>query len=389
MASQDGVITIFRPEALAEPDQDTMVKIMPSARSTSDPGTVRSMCFSPEPWDLLVCTEQSGRICVLDVRDHFRSRQTICLTTQAGEIERAEISEELIDDERIDPRLREADDSEFARQYRQTITAQDEAAAAIFAADYVEASSERRRMQRQTRDESPQPFTERERQILEALRTSRQRIEARGQLGPASISYAHDSGHEVALDRLPSASGEVRVDRRQIPASWALSTPLVPSLRDYIRDRNPDRERTRTRTYEPRRHGSALHAPNDLASTGAGAARTEAPFTMSPPRLPPQHETSDPWQTIEAAMASGPLPGPATRSRRQRDGDADVSSQVRNEVQTRLEQRRRERLRNLYAEVEGMGRYGDGGGANSLTLGDREAGLGTAGCAMSEDGSKL
>ncbi|KAI9824059.1 MAG: hypothetical protein M1832_002127 [Thelocarpon impressellum] len=391
VASQCGVITIFGTQYIDQGDQEAIVKVMHSSRPRSDAGAVRSMCFSPEPWDLLICTEQNGRVCVFDVRNQFGSRQLVRISTSPEAVERVEISNDFNVEELIDPRLREGTDSEFIRQYRESIAAQDEAAAMNFAADYVDASSERRRLHRQARDESPQPFTERERQILEALRTSRERIEAREQQGPTSINYAQEQGRQSGTSSASSGPGNSHgtspstltlspAERRQLPLTWAQSPTSVPSLRDYIRDRNSERERMRTRNYEPRRHSPAVLSQNDFASAIATRDLPEAGVTMSPPRLQMQNEPVDPWQTIEAAMASGPLPDAATRLRREREAGMDQSLQRRHEIHMRVEQRRRERLRNLYAEDEGMGRY---------TGSDHDSGPGTAGCAMSEDGRKL
>ena len=386
VASQAGMTTIFDTRYVGQADQDAIVKVLPSSRPRTEAGVIRSMCFSPEPWDLLICAEQSGRVCVMDVRNEFGSRQVVRLNMSLDTVETAEVSDDFNVEDLIDPRLREGSDSEFIRQYRQTIAAQDEAAAANFAADYVEASSERRRLQRLAREDSPQPFTDRERQILEALRTSRERIEGREQQGATSINYADPTPVVTHHNRDSSSSPAPQIDRRHLPLSWTQSTTSVPSLRDYIRDRNSnrDRDRDRARAMEARRRASVVLSQEDLGSASTSRELPEAPFTASPPRLPAQSDGPDPWQTIEAAMASGPLPDAATRLRREREAGVEAGFQRRQEIYMRLEQRRRERLRNLYSEVEGMGRYG-----GNMSHVDREAGPGTAGCAMSEDGRKL
>ncbi|KAI9846840.1 MAG: hypothetical protein M1838_001115 [Thelocarpon superellum] len=390
VSSQDGIITIFAPDRVEEDEEEAIVKIMPSSRARTEPGSIRSMCFAPNPWDLLFCTEQSGRICVMDVRNAFATRQVVLLSTAPDRVERVDMSEDVSVEDSIDPRLRTGPEPEFVRQYRQSLAAQDDAAAATFAADYAEASTERRRLQRQAREESPQPFTERERQILDALRTSRERMEARERLAQAHVpaSTPVTGQPPVSINYLRSTVSPLP-HRRESPLSWGSSNPpAVPSLREYIRnadrDRDRDRDRTRTRTYDARRHGVVDPSPSALASTSAVRDLPDPTAGMVPPAqlpVPTSDGASDPWQTIEAAMRSGPL----NRWTREREEGMEASFQRRQEIYTRLEQRRRERLRGLYAEVEGMGGYG----TSALISPDGEAGLGTAGCAVSGDGRKL
>ncbi|KAI9844849.1 MAG: hypothetical protein M1837_005267 [Sclerophora amabilis] len=363
VASQDGIITIFETAYLDESGQDAIIEIMPSSRPHFAAGAVRSICFSPQPWDLLICTEHSGRVCVTDVRTGFRSRQVVDLDISSAE------------------------KVELSNEYRESISAQDETAAARFTADYIEPLlPEQRQTNRQARDrdQSPQPFTERERQILDALRTSRERMDAWEQR-PTSINYlSHPTGaadyrESLALlsgdEHLGAPSGGTNPDSR-------VSAPTLPA---YIRERNVDRDRTRTRAYEPRRRSSVILSHHDPPLPSAVRELPEAGITTPPPRTLAQADGLDPWHTIEAAMAAGPSPDSSVRLRRERGTNSENSFQRREDVYMRLEQRRRERLRNLYAEVEGLG----GSQSGSRRPLDPDAGIGTAGCVMSEDGRKL
>lgn len=86
VGSECGYITVFDMECLMEVDdgEDAIVAIIPSTRpdaqpSPGAPGAVRSMMFSPPPWDLLVWAEDQGRVCVADLRTGLRVKQVLDL----------------------------------------------------------------------------------------------------------------------------------------------------------------------------------------------------------------------------------------------------------------------------------------------------------------------
>lgn len=80
IASQDGSITIFDTSLLSLSSDDgpsPIVKQIQSTRPRAHAGAIRSVQFSPAPWDLLVWAEHSGRVTVADVRSDFTERQVI------------------------------------------------------------------------------------------------------------------------------------------------------------------------------------------------------------------------------------------------------------------------------------------------------------------------
>lgn len=84
VGSQSGIIAVFNVpavlETLSEPhDRNTIICYFHSSRPSSSAGAVRSMSFSPEPWDLLVWVEDRGRAGVVDVRQAFTRRQQLDL----------------------------------------------------------------------------------------------------------------------------------------------------------------------------------------------------------------------------------------------------------------------------------------------------------------------
>lgn len=387
VASQDGMTTVFDTSAIGNSERDAVIEIMPSSRlhSHTGEGAIRTMCFSPEPWDLLICAEHSGRVCVTDIRSEFRVRQTVKLHHDSETVESVEIHDDVTVDEAIDPRLRSTAESELIRQYHETMSAHDEAAAAEFAADYIEASAERRRLERQAREESPQPFTERERQMLDSLRTSRERIEARDQL-PTSINYqATRNLRDGTPSLFPLDSGPPTSE-----GALATNSTTARLLRHQLRERTLDLDSSRSRPYEPQRRSSVILSQNESGMATASAPRTRA-------------ENSDRWRAIEAVMANS-YNTYSSNSRLRQEGEAlreahetgllnrghmimIMELERRNDRNDRrlMEVRRRQRLRSLYAEVEGRGNFRFDG----LSETERESCLETAGCAMSRDGMKL
>ncbi|KZF25446.1 hypothetical protein L228DRAFT_244287 [Xylona heveae TC161] len=338
VGSQDGIVTIFDSTLIdgAEGDDDAVTQILRSSRPTRA-GAVRSMCFSPEPWDLLIWAEDHGRICVADVRTGLHARQVIHLDIDSDNFETVEITD--VEESLLDPELRElSSEAEFIRRYRRALDDHDETAAINFAADYIGASPVRRRLQAapHASDDEPRAFTERERQLLDALRASRERLDARehGQMSPFSVNY------------LPS------------PAS------------------------------RENRSGSSLLTPEPLSRTQT-ISPTQGRLRGSP------STTSDPWRTIEAAMAAGPLPDAATRLRREREASIEATFERRQITWARLDAARRERLRNVHArggpvDEDGLGRYELGLLRRAVSHRENAAdGVGTAGVTMDDDGRKL
>lgn len=414
VASQHGIITIFDTSSIqaAEDDDDAIIEVFRSSRPSlplpaSQIGAPRSMCFSPAPWDLLAWAEDHGRVCVADARHAFRSRQTIELDVDDPEIDRAEVTD--LADDLIHPELRALNtEARFVRQYREARDAQDDAAAVNFAADYIEASAERRRLQREAREVGPgnpessaQGLTERERQLLDTLRTSRERMNEREraeaqQQSPFSVNHLPPP----RTIRVPNDDVSYEEYMGLPTTSSSTSSRASATLRDYIRERNLERSRTGDRTYQPRRRSSIVVSTNSAnePTPSTLAPRTgSSTFTVSPTRLssanPPAPSTSntDPWQTIEAAMQSGPLPDAATRLRREREAAIEANFERRQQQWARMEATRNQRIRQLYdGGGEGLERYEvDLLRSARYRNDDPDAGLGTMGLGWSEDGRQL
>ena len=438
VASEAGIITIFDTAMIRDEMQidEAVLDVLRSSRpylGRDKCGAVRSMSFAPAPWDLLAWAEDQGRVCVIDLRDAFRSRQTIELETDSPNLNRVSMSD--LDDRNNTSEQRQLEiEARFLQRHREVLDAQDHIAAVSHAADYMELAAERRRILRETRDSRPDApreeymqFTESERQILDSIRISRlQENEL------ARMDANQHTALSVNLNYVRSSS--IGPPERQVDTQPSInpSTPSsishdgsrgTVSIREYMRQRDFERNRTGDRSYQPRRTSSVVISnssmtndsssshPSSLAPIGTATPTLSA----SPSRLASATETTaaaspgiDPWQTI--ADAIGPRPGThiadaTTRLHRERDNvlARTVDRRVQQQQAARLERARNTsanmaRLRQLHGITTGRlgsteGLYDD----NELdilrrlqeTRGRREEGVGTMGIGWSEDGRNL
>jgi hypothetical protein len=326
VASQDGTVTIFDMRYTDSPKHNPVIRTIPSSRPGTNAGAVRSISFSPDPWDLLVWTEHCGRICVLDTRDDFRSRQLIDLAAEADTIERAEVLCSPLDD-LMDPQLRreQTDPAYIQSIYRQ------------FREAHLTEHTTRGLSSPQgdddilSNDSTPTRYTP----------STMSRDSSSSDQRPTSTSY------------LPPPS---------------VARGLSASLRDYIRERNLQRDR------ESPRYNSSRY----LADARNDSNLTEVTSLNNSQRSQSQTDSAGHWQTIEAAMAP-------SRLLRDREVSFEASYQRRREIWMRWEERRRERMRGLDAEAGTEGyidryRGGTAGG---------DTGVSITGCSFSGDGRKL
>ncbi|KAI9714111.1 MAG: hypothetical protein M1828_001233 [Chrysothrix sp. TS-e1954] len=274
-ASEAGYITIFDVETLmnGDIDDDPVITVMPSSRPKTTPGAIRTMCFSPNPWDLLIWTEHCGRVCIGDLRQGLNLVQTISLDRKdetVTEVNLQDSNRVLGDSESRNFEL----EMELLRRQQQALGNND-LSAVSFAHEYLQASAERRRLQRQAgipeMDDDPHGLTPHEWQILDGLRTTTQREEERQQRpSPRSISYntgsASRSGHQTPISSSTNTAQEIARARQEVAA--------MSSLRDLRESVALNRRNERNTQQQPRRRSSFVYTP------------------------PSDH----PWRTIQAAM---------------------------------------------------------------------------------------
>ena len=325
VASQSGIITFFDTSCIRDDrDDGDKIAVLKSSRASLRPlwsGAIRSMCFSPAPWDLFAWAEDRGRVCVIDLRNSFQSKQVIELETDSPNVERIEVhdydstSERQLEIER-----------RFVERHREALEAQDHLAAVSHTADYLEMTAERRRIER----DSLQSFSPSERQMIDSIGLRR-----------SQDSYAGIS--ETPLVDPVSVNSEP--SRHANPSTWTgVPSPTPPSntqgrstgtasIHDFMRHRNWERSRATERSYQPRRRSSVVisnsnsnsqfhpnsnnNVPTNYASSRLAPIGSGPPtLSASPSRLPAGSsemparqfmDTSDPWHTISDAMGTSNL----------------------------------------------------------------------------------
>lgn len=95
VGSECGYITVLDTELLKSCDdgEDAIVRIIRSSwpdRHTG-PGAVRDVCFAPQPWDLLIWSEECGRVSVADLRTWPLVKQTINLDPKEEDLEKIDV----------------------------------------------------------------------------------------------------------------------------------------------------------------------------------------------------------------------------------------------------------------------------------------------------------
>lgn len=183
-ASQGGTINIFD-TSLIRGDlegEEAVIEILksPPFLGRDFSGMIRSMSFAPPPWDLLAWAEDQGRVCVIDLRNSFRYRQTIELETNSPNLFVANIVESTDDRSMTAEQQQLAIEERFMQRHRAALDADDHIAAVSHATDYIELAAERRRIEREAREAGLPVFggefnllTENERQVLDSIRLSR------------------------------------------------------------------------------------------------------------------------------------------------------------------------------------------------------------------------
>lgn len=404
MGSECGYITVFDVQLLklCEYGEDAIVQLISSSRPdiSIGPGAVRTMQFSPAPWDFLIWSEDQARVCVADIRSGLKVKQVLELDPKDETLERVEIADfDLTLSPEMQDLRREAD---FIRRYRRALDSEGTAAAVNFATDYIEASSERRRLHRQLgvveSDNDPHGLTAHERQILEALRTTRQREEVGEQRAtPRSINYDTPGSTEPRRYRISSdVFPSLRSDGRNREREPTTRRNMVERLNELMSESTRQLSQLQDDLGPLRRASVVLSNDGAGSNTEATGNITDAATTRSPNPIPAHARRVDPevissstdnaWRTIEDALA-----------RNVRAAD-NVRNPAAPELRTELRRLRqltqmRERLRNA-REAQPLDPYSLGGMSAgyrraSRSTHDPSNGVRTAGLAMSQDGRTL
>lgn len=363
VGSQEGLICVFGMEALKSLRDDDSAeaaiqsKFLSSRPSVGEvgPGAVRSMAFSPEPWDLLVWAEDVGRAGIADVRQThnqgFSRRQVLHLDLMSADLELCQIEDVT------DPFLKELDpEARVIRQYREAMDLHDDPTSfrQILGRTEAAATAMQRRLRRQNRPPShgisdlPQDLTDEERHIINAIGSSRYTLNETESSGVRTYSPPY-SVHYLppGSSRRPGAANE-NADTSEGGSYLSRVAPSHPrhpdSIREFIRERNLVRNRGGDRFFQPRRRSSVVLSQGNTNSSSANLAPRPSGsmrWTVSPSRMPgtdqeapsanfeppavsasmshelpattmsattassnPQAPRNDPWRTIQNALES-------------------------------------------------------------------------------------
>lgn len=289
IGSEGGYITVLDIDMLLNPDvedEDAVVAIVPGSRpdfTNPHPGAVRSMMFSPEPWDLLVWAEDQGRICIGDLRTGLKTRQVINLEPKDENLRRLNVEDVARDanqahvetnTSQTSPRDLDELEEDFIRRYRQ---ATDPTAADHFANEYIEARRRQRVRERerahiaalsesrQALEDDPRGLTAQEQRILETLRTTRQREEARTGTGapPRSVNYTSAEMFRDGIRSANASAGNNHTDSASTATAGSSSTssarPISEILSAALDSNFPELARTNQLSPQPRPTSS--HGP--------------------------------------------------------------------------------------------------------------------------------
>lgn len=368
VASQAGTIIIFDTSLVRDDMEadEAVVKVLKSSRPCLDSddvrGAVRSMAFSPEPWDLFAWAEHHGRVCVTDLRDSFHSRQTIEVDVQDPDLHRIEPIDE--DEKFSTVQQRELQiERLFLQRHQDSLNTQDTSSVVHDVTNYMELAAERRRMQRNLRDSGavdsiysgPSGLTEEERQMLESLRTERQEQTNR-ETEARAVAERASGAHSLAPIGSGSSTRNRDVNSSTHNLSSAPSMSRSISIHQYLRERNSERRGTaEPRAHQPRvrRSSVALSTsnPSNSSRLSTGSTNAAATTTLVGTSYRPNHSIrdysssfhdppalEDPWHTISAAMANHT--GPPGSQPIHRELDRELQRQ-----RDRYHERERERQR--------------------------------------------
>jgi hypothetical protein len=283
-------------------------------------GCVRSMEFSPEPWDLLAWSEDHGRVGVADVRQAFCRRQILQLDPeQAEKIDLEDVTPVSI--KNLDTKGR------LIHQYRARM--QSEYMRPPSQADY---SFLRNNPQAGSRSyHAGIDLDARERSVLDTLEMTMDEIyeASHPRHHPYSLNYTSSPRVRASLESEGASTsahtddqdGEQRERLRSIERSYLPRRRNSVVLSRQATTNLAPRATSRTRiTASPSRLSQAedtatdddlppLISTNDLTPTAGGSQTQPLPYNIPP---------SDPWHVIQNALESarafdnGPAPASPT-----------------------------------------------------------------------------
>jgi hypothetical protein len=279
ISAQGGMVSVFDMEIItnvadvdAESYGSAIVCSFKSSRSGIC-GSVRSMAFSPGPWDLLAWAEDHGRAGIADVRQAFCRRQIIKLETHASDLER------IIPEDMTDPYVKGLDvRGRLIHQYQENFHPQNAMNSAESRLGGPEDWSDGASLQRQeSRRAGLADLDAREQSVLDTLEVTMEDVDDAINNVPNTYSVNYRS--------FPHLRTSVESEER------SPSRAQLESLIDVFRERNLQRIRGGDRQYQPRRRNSIVLSQG-AGSNANGTSRltpgsiSRSRITASPSRMP-------------------------------------------------------------------------------------------------------
>ena len=311
--SEQGYITVFDVEKLyyLDSSQDAVVAVVPSSRPDTRAGAVRSMCFAPDPWDLLIWVENNGHVCTADLRTGLTTRQVIELDPLADGVASIAVSDRAMLD-------RVVEDLHHSSNLRSTaVNAQ-----ARVIDPPLHLSLEERLAEFSSADLQPSQsdassighgLTFQERQIIHGLGASRRREIALQQQEQRrlsrvdeAMSWYNDTLHAPRSIRYSPDRQGARPEVVQTPtyATTAAAAADTTSrmYRDWLRDPEIIRRGSPlAQEFPPRRRRSMVISPSTNAHSSPLHLITASPPSIDPDDFFPPATSRSAWDVIEAA----------------------------------------------------------------------------------------
>jgi Uncharacterised protein domain (DUF2415) len=312
ISAQGGMVSVLDMDTickLADDDVESYGSAMICSFKSSRSGVcgcVRSMAFSPAPFDLLAWAEDHGRAGIADVRQAFCRRQIIKLETHAPGLERT-ILEDM-----TDPYVKGLDvRGRLIHQYQESSHPATSTSNGEYLLGGPEDWSSGATLQRHgSHRASLADLDAREQSILDTLEVTMEEVDdaiANAQ-NRISVNYRASPNPQTTLE-----SDEPNASRAQLE-----------SLIDVFRERNLQRIRGLDRQHQPRRRNSVVLSQGAGSSTDVTSGLTptsisRSRLTASPSRmadadvetdhsaLPPIMSTNDLTPTTRGSDAQ-PLP---------------------------------------------------------------------------------
>lgn len=352
-SSRAGIITVFDMDVIKDRDVPAEQAIICAFRSSRDNlfGYVRSMAFSPAPWDVLAWTENFGTVGFADVRRGFCRKQHAKLSRNLDKT--VQVKDVTPDDWRnVEAKDRQK------KQHQQRMQAL-RGHPPVGARTLNEDRRPESRMGHPPRVNGS--FSDRERSVLASLETSSREMRAPAALpAPFSITYSSNpqirhsassanSRREYEIQLLnPSSTHIGRGPRRR--SSVVLSEPR-PGQRLAVHDNS-----RATMTASPAQmledNSIAPMSTNDLTPSAGSNFTQPLPYNIPP---------SDPWHVIEAQIANNRATPNTIPTSRGLTGLSQVDTALHSErrLSDRVERQHRLEIqmeRSLRSELEGRGR---------------------------------